>query len=293
MKKITLALLMALGMSAAYAEAPKPMLWKVSDADNSLYLLGSFHLLKETDYPLAKSTDAAFEDAEQLYFEISAEEMNNPVLGQKMAQTALRTDGKTLQSSLPEKTWKQFEAYANERKLPVANFQNFEPWFVTLMLSVMEMQKMGLNPALGLDKHFMDRATKAGKVTKGLETGESQISMLDGMTAIEQQQQLQDMLDDSANMKKEIENLHNTWRKGDDKALFDEMAMEMKKQYPELYQSINPKRNTAWMPKLEALLKDNNKDDIMVVVGALHLIGEDGVVKMLADKGYKIERVTN
>jgi uncharacterized protein len=293
MKKITLALLMALGMNAAYAEAPKPMLWKVSDADNSLYLLGSFHLLKESDYPLAKSTDAAFEDAEQLYFEISAEEANNPALGQKMAQAALRTDGKTLQSSLPEKTWKQFEAYAAERKLPAANFQNFEPWFVTLMLSVMEMQKMGLNPALGLDKHFMDRAAKAGKVTKGLETGESQISMLDSMTPTEQQQQLQDMLDDSANMKKEIEQLHDTWRKGDDKTLFDEMAMEMKKQYPELYQSINPKRNNAWMPKLEALLKDNAKDDIMVVVGALHLIGEDGVVKMLSDKGYKVERVTN
>jgi uncharacterized protein len=291
MKKLALALLLTFSVSCAYAEAPKPLLWKVSDADNSLYLLGSFHMLKDNDYPLAKSTDAAFEDAEQLYFEISSDEMNNPALGQKMAKAAVRTDGKTLQSSVSEKTWKQFEAYTAERKLPAANFQNFEPWFVSLMMSVIEMQKIGLNPALGLDKHFMDRAVKANKPAKGLETGDSQIAMLDNMTPTEQEQQLQDMLDESANLKKELEELHETWRKGDDKTLFNKMALDMKKQYPELYQSINPTRNKAWMPKLEALLKDNDKDDIMVIVGALHLIGEDGVVKMLSDKGYKVERI--
>lgn len=257
MKAAAMTLMLALGSSAVSAEAPKPLLWKVSDANNSLYLLGSFHMLKDTDYPLAKSTDIAFDDAEQLYFELAPEEMNNPALGQKMAQAAMRTDGKTLQQSISQDTWKKFEAYATERKLPAANFQAFEPWFVTLILSVTEMQKMGLNPALGLDKHFMDRAAKAGKPAKGLETGDSQIAIFDSMSAKQQEQSLLDILDESANMKSDIEELHATWRKGDDKTLFNKMAKEMSDKYPELYQNMNPQRNKAWLPKLEALLKDN------------------------------------
>ncbi len=291
MKKLFLPLILTLASTAAHAETPKPMLWKVSDADNSLYMLGSFHLLKDSDYPLAKSTDAAFEDAEQLVFEISPEEMNNPALGQKMAQAAMRTDGKTLQQSMSEATWKQLEAFAAERKMPIANFQGFEPWFVTLIMSVTEMQKIGLNPELGLDKHFMNRAAKAGKPAKGLETGESQIAVLDGMSAKLQEQSLQDLLDDAGNMKTEIDKMHDIWRKGDDKGLFDLMTREMVEKYPELYQSINVDRNKAWLPKLDALLKDNDKDDVLVVVGALHLLGKDGVVEMLKDKGYKVERM--
>jgi len=291
MKKILLPLILMLGANAAYAEAPKPLLWKVSDANNSLYLLGSFHMLKTTDYPLAKSTDLAFDDAEQMYFELSPEEMNNPALGQKMAQAAMRTDGKTLQQSLSAETWKKFEASAAKNNLPAANFQGFEPWFVALILSVTEMQKVGLNPALGLDKHFMDRAAKAGKPAKGLETGASQIAIFDGMNVKQQEQFLQDALDESADMKKKIDELHSTWRNADDKALFNIMAKEMNQKYPELYQTINLDRNKAWLPKLEAMLKDNDKDDVMVVVGSLHLVGDDGVIKMLKSKGYKVERL--
>ncbi len=112
-----LPLIMMLGVGTASAEAPKPLLWKVSDADNSLYLLGSFHMLKAEDYPLAKSTDVAFDDAEQVYFEITPDEANNPALGQKMTQAAMRTDGKTLQQSVSAETWKKFEDYAAKNNL--------------------------------------------------------------------------------------------------------------------------------------------------------------------------------
>ena len=231
MKKILLPLILLLGTNIACAETttspPKPLLWKVSDANNSLYLLGSFHMLKASDYPLAKSTDVAFDDAEQLYFELSPEEMNNPALGQKMAQAATRTDGKTLQESLPPETWKKLEAYTASRNIPVANFQSFEPWFVTLILSVTEMQKVGLEPALGLDKHFMERAAKAGKPAKGLETGDSQIAIFDGMSTKQQEQFLQDTLDETADMKNKMEELHTVWRNADDRTLYDDMAKEM------------------------------------------------------------------
>src|SRR5690349_4989078 len=94
-----IAALLSLSLAApALAEAPRPLLWKVSDGDNSIYLLGSFHLLKPGDYPLAASTDAAFEDAEQVVFELSPAEMADPAGPARMQQAAIRTDGSTLQS---------------------------------------------------------------------------------------------------------------------------------------------------------------------------------------------------
>jgi len=291
MKILALPLLIFFAAGTACAEAPKPLLWKVSDADNSLYLLGSFHMLKESDYPLAKSTDEAFDDAEQLYFEVSPEEMNDPALAQNMMQSAIRKDGKTLQQTLPQDSWKQFETYASERNLPAANFQNFDPWFVTLIMSLTEMQRNGLNPEIGLDRHFMARAKNIGKPTHGLETAESQIAVLGSMSPELQIQSMQEMLDDLSHMKKDLDEMHELWRKADDKALFNKMAGELQNKYPKLYQNINVDRNKAWLPKLDALLKDNDQDDILVVVGSMHLLGKDGVVNMLKEKGYKVERI--
>lgn len=290
MKKFALSVLLALCCGCAGAEPPKPLLWKVSDADNSIYLLGSFHLLKPGDYPLAAQTDAAFADAEKLVMELTPQEMKDPALPAKMAAAA-QLQGQTLQQLLPDAAWAQLEAYANSRKMPVANLQRFEPWFVALLISITEMQQHGLNPELGLDKHFADRATEAGKPVAGLETGAQQIALFDGMSDQEQLQALQDTLDDLDEMEQTIAKLHQQWRAGDDQALFGEMGLDMKAKYPKLYQRINVDRNASWMPRLQALLDDSDKDDTLVVVGALHLLGEDGVVERLRAKGYKVERL--
>ena len=291
MKKFAIAILIALGAHSAQADAPVPLLWKVSDADNSLYLLGSFHMLKATDYPVAKSVDAAFEDSNQVYFELSPQEMADPALGQKLAQAGARTDGTTLQQSVSAKTWNKLQAYATKNKISADNFQASKPWFVGLVVAISELQKNGLDISLGLDQHFMQRAAKAGKPTQGLETGDAQIALFSGLGAKQQDQLLEEALDSSAKIKAQIEALHAAWRKSDDKKLYQDTALRMRRDYPDLYVSLNRGRNLAWLPKLEALLKDNQKDNILVVVGALHLVGEDGVVKMLADKGYKVQRL--
>ena len=285
------ALLLATTAGFAAAEPPKPLLWKVSDADNSIYLLGSFHLLKESDYPLSDSTYAALEDAERVVFELSPAEMNDPALAQKMGAAALRTDGRTLQQTLPEATWGALSAYTAKRNIPIANFQPYEAWFISLLVSITEMQAVGLNPELGLDKHFAQRATEAGKPVAGLETGEQQIALFDGMDQKQQLQALQDTLEEVANIESEIARMHDLWRAGDAEALYAATGAEMKAEYPALYQRINVERNTAWLPRLAAMLDDSSSDDALVVVGALHLLGDDGVVARLKAKGYTVERL--
>lgn len=287
-----IAALLSLALAApALAEAPRPLLWKVSDGDNSIYLLGSFHLLKPGDYPLAASTDAAFEDAEQVVFELSPAEMADPAGAARMGQAAIRADGTTLQQSLPAESWRKLEAFAARRGLPLTNFQAMEAWFVSLVVSVTEMQALGLDPELGLDKHFADRAGKAGKPTRGLETFDQQIALFDGMSADEQRQALEDTLEEAAEMQAEIERMHALWRSGDDKALFEATGAELKAEYPALYDRLNRDRNLAWLPRLRAMLDDESEDETLVVVGALHLLGDDGVVELLRAKGYRVERL--
>ena len=304
LKPVLLAALVA-SACAVNADAPRtaggppvPLLWKVSDADNSVYLLGSFHLLKPTDYPLSSDVDAAFKDAESLVFEMTPEEMSSPALAMQMGQAALRTDGTTLNSELPPETvalldkWLADNAAELQKMgLPPQVLQMFEPWFVGLTISITEMTKQGLDPKLGLDAHLAAQAGKAGKPTAGLETGAQQIAFLDGMGKQEQLQFLAEALSQSKDAKNETAKLHDAWREGNAELLWNDMAVKMKQEYPGLYQRINVARNDAWVPKIEKRLADPGTDDTLVVVGALHLLGPDGVVEKLRTKGYTVERV--
>ena len=283
----------------ASTKPPVPLLWKVSDADNSVYLLGSFHMLEPRDYPLSPDVDAAFADAESVLFELPPEEIGSTKTGALMVQAALRTDGTQLRNDLKPEVARALDGWlaANEDALGKAKLtpqvlQMFEPWFVALMVSVLEAGKQGLDPKLGLDAHFAAEARSAGKPTSGFESAAEQVAFLDGMGKTEQLQMLAESLQEANEGKGELQALHAAWRAGDAKLLAGRMAAEMKRDYPALYQRINVARNDAWVPRLEQRLRDGGKDaDTLVVVGALHLLGKDGVVEKLRAKGYAVERI--
>jgi uncharacterized protein YbaP (TraB family) len=295
---LLLVLLVAFPAAAASASAPVPLLWKVDKGERSVYLLGSFHLLKPSDYPLSAEVDAAFDDAESLLFEMPPEELGSIALAMEMGRAALRTDGTTLDSELPPATAQRLGAWleANQarlqaRGLNASMLQLFEPWFVGLNIALLGMGDAGLDPELGLDRHFATEAADAGKPTAGLETGSEQIAFLDGMDPVEQVQLLEEALANAQPGSSDIEDLHALWRAGDVAALWDRMARDMQHKYPRLYERINVERNEAWLPRIEARLQGGGDEDTLVVVGALHLLGDDGLVARLRDRGYAVERI--
>lgn len=283
--------LLALCSGCACAEPPTPLLWKVSDADNHVYLLGSFHALKASDYPLATAVDAAFDDASTVVFEISPEEMNSPELSKKISQAATLNNGKTLQATLSARSWHQLEMYSNKRNLPLKNFEHMEPWFVSMVISMTEVRLLGYEAQYGLDRALTVRAEKAAKPTQGLETGDEQIAALDSMTATEQQQTFAEALDGVDKLQEQMDRMHAQWHSGNEQALFNSIGVELKTKYPQLYQRINVMRNQAWLPKIQRMLDDESKQNILVVVGSLHLLGPDGLVAQLKAKGYSVERL--
>jgi uncharacterized protein YbaP (TraB family) len=288
------------GMGAAQARGdapaakpgpPVPLLWKVTGpGDSRLYLLGSFHMLRAQDYPLAADVDQAFAASRRVVFELSPQDMESPQLAQKLVQAAVRTDGTELKRDLDAATWTKLQAYAADNQLPLAQLQGMKPWFVGLTITLGQFTKMGLDPNLGLDRHFMGRAAAAGKPTAGLEDIDTQVGVLAGMSMQEQQQMVAEALDQAEKADVEGRRLHDAWRRGDDKLLWTSMAAEMRGQYPLVYKRINTDRNDAWVPKLQQYLQPG-QGGTLVVVGALHLLGNDGVVEKLKSKGFAVERI--
>ncbi len=295
---LMVSLLLGSGMVQARGDAPAtkatppvPLLWKVTGpGDSRVYLLGSFHLLRAQDYPLAADVDQAFAASKRVVFELSPQDMQSPQLTQKMLQAAVRTDGTELKRDLDPATWTKLQAYATANNLPLAQLQGMKPWFVGLTITLGQFTKMGLDPNLGLDRHFMQRAAAAGKPTSGLEDIDTQVGVLSGMSAAEQQQMVAEALDQADKADAEGRKLHDAWRRGDDKLLWTSMAAQMRGQYPQLYKRINTDRNDAWVPKLQQYLQAG-QGGTLVVVGTLHLLGDDGVVDKLKAKGFTVERV--
>jgi len=276
---------------AAAKTAPVPLLWKVSDADNSLYLLGSFHMLKPDDYPLSADIDAAFDDAESLLFEIDPAAMTSPDTIAKFQRASAYEDGRTLSQVLPAATRDKLEKLLAASGGSIATFEAAEPWAVNLGLVLGIAQAMGFRSEDGLDQYFMARAQKAGKPVAGLESVEVQMAALDGTPHAEQIAGLDEFLADPTKAVTEMRTLHASWRQGDLKALNRKFRMEMAEESPVSYRLVNVERNNAWMSTLEQRLKVAGSNDTLAVVGTLHLLGDDGVVEKLRAKGYQVERV--
>ncbi|MDR2215809.1 MAG: TraB/GumN family protein [Nevskiaceae bacterium] len=288
---LMLLLLAITQMPAAHAAAPVPLLWKVSDADNSLYLLGSFHLLKAQDYPLSEDVEAAFADAASLLFEIDPAEMASPNLAMQMQRAALIADGKTLADVLPKQTWANLQKMLQASSTPIAQIENNEPWAITMSIALNMAQAMGFEQEQGLDNHFMMRANRAGKPVAGLETAVKQLSVLDATPYAEQANDLDELIDDPQSAIEELNELHAIWRAGDAAAIDKQMLQQMLVDTPETYRLLIVNRNNDWMPELARRLDNSKSDNTLVVVGAAHLIGADGLIEKMRAKGYKIERL--
>lgn len=277
---------------AATAKAPPvPLLWKVSDQDNAVYLLGSFHLLRADDYPLSSDIDQAFAGAGKLVFEVAPEEMFDPAVPQRFMARARYDDGRTLSKVLPADLREKLNRVLAKNGSSLAQLDALEPWFVNLSLVLGVSQSMGFSPQLGLDQYLMRQAAEAGKPTSGLETMELQLQVMDSGPLPEQITALREFVDKPEDVPGMLDEIHSAWRNADLAMLDEKARVEMEQKTPETYRMVNLERNEAWVPQIQKMLDESKQGDTLVVVGSLHLLGNDGLVERLRSKGYTVERV--
>lgn len=284
MKRLLIALLLPLLASSVMAQTS---VWKISKGGNEMYLAGSVHLLRESDYPLPKQFDRTYQKAEKLVFEADIDQLQDPQMAQAMMAQAMIPENKTLADLLSEEVYKALEAEAAKLSLPLANLARFKPSMVIVTMTGLKLQQEGIS-AKGVDQHFIDKAKADGKELGYLETVEEQIEVLMNMGAGNEDSYVKYSIDEMETMTSAIEELIGTWRDGTSSLMKEQLA-EMESEYPEIYESIIVNRNNNWMPQLEGFLQDDVTE--YVIVGSLHLHGDDGILEMLKAKGFKIKQL--
>jgi uncharacterized protein YbaP (TraB family) len=262
--------------------------WKATKNGRSVFLVGSVHLLTKDFYPLHPAFEQAFAASDLLVEEVDyAEAMGSQL---EILARAVLPPGQSLDTVLSAPTL----ALVNKRlqqpglPLPAAVLKQLKPWMLAITLLESEWAKAGFDADLGLDKHFYDRAKKTGKQVQGLETAAYQISRLDELPMPLQDKFLASTLSDIDKELGSISSLVTAWRNGEVDTL-EKLTLEDMLEEPVIYERLLLERNRNWMPKIEALF--TRPTPTLIIVGAAHLIGPDGLLKMLQARGYTIEQM--
>ena len=282
-----IAIALLVGSAVGLDAQSKSFLWKVQSGPRVMYLAGSVHALSADVYPLSPAFTQAYKASDTLLEEIDLETAGLLALGPMLLSKAMYQDGRTFDKVVSKETLDRVTTHLKGMPMAAELIRPMKPWMVMLMLSAMQMQQAGLDPNLGLDKYFFDQAKADGKTVVGLETAESQIDRFDKMPEALQEQLLRNTLDEIGMQKGELATIVAAWRRGDATALERDVMNGLKK-YPAVYQSLIVERNNNWMPQLEKCLARTTP--CMVVVGAAHVVGPDGLLALLRRKGYRVEQ---
>ena len=281
-------LLLALPVSAAAEsgnDLAKTFMWRVGGDNATVYLLGSVHAMKKDSYPLPSVIETAFDSVDTLVFEVDLDDLDSAAIQMLAAGTL---DGEeTLEEVVGPATWTTLTVQVEKTDIPAVMFQRMKPWMAAVTITALAMTDAGYLPSAGVDAYFSGRAEEAGKKRIALETVEFQVGLFADLTAEQSLAFLRYTLVDLETVIPELDELSAHWRAGRVEAVEALMA-EGFAEFPELLEKMVTDRNLAWMSPIEGLLAGDS--DAMVVVGALHLVGDDGLVNLLRKRGYTVER---
>jgi uncharacterized protein YbaP (TraB family) len=281
------ALLAGAAVSVAPAQttpAARGFVWSVERDGRTSWLVGSLHVLTKDAYPLPGSMDKAFEQAKTLMEETDVNELSSPDMIGIVATKGLFTNGQTLESVLPRDAYTRLAQRMTATGLPIEMVKMMRPWMVELTLSGLELQRAGFDPDLGIDVHYRRKAAQNGMALNMLETAAEQIDYLAGLPLDVQVSQLQQTLTEGDAELREVREIAAAWRAGDTAAI-ERLLLKGMKDSPAYYQSLVVDRNRRWIPRIESCLSTGS---CFVVVGAAHMVGSDGLIAMLKQKGYRI-----
>jgi len=267
---------------SARADGALHTLWEVHGKHNTVYLLGSIHVLRPSDYPLSPAVLAAYADAKSLLMEVNLEEINSEQVQAEMLGSAVLPGGKTLTEVLGKERYGRADGLARGVGVDLSMFDQFAPWFAAEAISQLQLTQLGFQAESGVDMFFMDKARSDGKNVAGLETVHDQIALFQNMSLDTQADYLVSSLEQAHDLPKDIDSMVRAWQHGDAQWFATQMQSEFGRN-SRLYDSIIGARNRKWLPQIEALLGDDK--NYLVIVGTGHLVGQGSVIELLKKDG--------
>jgi uncharacterized protein YbaP (TraB family) len=295
MKKLFTAAIAAAALAAPAfaADAPlpnvSPAMWVVKDADTTIYMFGTFHMLDGKRDWFNDEVKTAFDKSSELVMEIVMPE-NQTELQPLIMKYAVDPNGKTLSSKLTPDVKTKLDKELASLGVPAAAMDKMEPWFVSMTLASVGALKLGLKPEHGPESVLTKAAKAGGKSVSAVETVEGQLAMLDGVPEATQVKSLGLTVDQMAKLGETFGPMVNAWSSGDTAALVKLMNAGMGDD-PALYKAMLTDRNAKWAEWIGARMA--KPGTVFMAVGAGHLAGKDSVQDYLAKKGLKAERVKN
>jgi uncharacterized protein YbaP (TraB family) len=267
----------------ARADAGHHILWEVKGTHNTVYLLGSVHMLKAAASALPSEALRAYAASKVLVMELDLNGAGAESLLESGAELETLPEGQTLAQAVGPQLYAQLLARAQPLGLEPEVISHFQPWFAALMVQQLELAQSGFDAAAGVDEQFALMAQADQKPIIGLETADEQLGFFAHLSLEQQRQFLRSTLQDSAGAESESNAVVSAWQHGDTVKL-EQLLREGSKESPDLYRLLTTERNRRWLPKITQLF--NGDDNYLVIVGALHLIGHDGVIELLRRQGF-------
>jgi len=264
------------------ADTPLHSLWELHGKHNTVFLLGSIHVLRPGDYPLSPAVMQAYASSKSLLMEINLADMDLEQLQAEMLASAMLPEGKSLPGVLGPKRYSRAESLARDVGVELAMFDQFAPWFAAEAISQLQLLQLGFQPTSGVEMYFLERARNDGKSIAGLETVHDQIALFEGLSLDAQAEYLVASLEQAHELPKQVDDMVHAWQRGDTAWFDDQLKSELGRD-PALYQSVLAARNRKWIPKIEALLNDDK--NYLVIVGTGHLVGRNSVIDLLKKDG--------
>lgn len=292
-----LSLIVAPGLRAQSLAGPQcsnpdgSLLWEVKGPalernGGSLYLFGSIHVGKPEFYPLPPRLEALVQGADALVFEVNPEVVAEPRIAMQLQLRGMLPAGQTLDQLVPPATLTELERVLASLGLPLRNFANYKPWMLAVLLANVQVTQLGFNPQWGLESYLLQRR-RPGTPILELESWEQQLDMLESIDpalfldySLEEFEAGADLLDD----------LIAGWLCGDREALVDTLLSTSLSQDDGFYEAMFVNRNRVMAEGISRLANAGDQD-WLVVVGAAHLLGEDSVVSLLQDEGFRVTPV--
>ena len=269
------------------AEGSGPAMWVVRDEDSTLYLFGTFHALKPDTAWRTKAVDAAFESADEYWFEV-ADLSDTTGLVPVIQQKGLSPD-RPLSSLLTADEVASLDKAAKTVGLSAAQLDPMRPWFANLNLAVATIMIAGYKPEHGGDQVLHALAKSTGKPIKGLETMIQQLSFLADMDEPDQLDSLRSGLADFERGAEQLDTMVKLWATGDSEGLDALLGETTRTEAPAMYDKIFTQRNQNWADQVEQMLSGSGT--VFIAVGAGHLVGPDSLQAQLEKRGIRSEPV--